>query len=228
MRGPWFSGAAARRGNRAPGFASRRAQRHSIHAPTQNAASGAERLRAGADELASDFRRTPADDATLQPKGAVMRKCLLAFVAIAGLAGSACAVNAFAAPGDAPTAPNAAAMERLQERHALMLDAHLAAMKAGLKLSDDQAKTWPAFETAIRDAEKARADRWRQAQDRMGQGERPTPIERMTMMSDHLQKMGENLKMVADAAKPLYDSLTDAQKRDFGPLMREFKLHGRR
>ena len=38
--------------------------------------------------------------------------------------------------------------------------------------------------------------------------------------------MGEQLKMVADAAKPLYDSLSDAQKSDFGPLMHEFKLRG--
>ena len=163
----------------------------------------------------------------LQPLGALMRKFLLASVAIAGLAGSTFAVNAFAAPGDQPAAPTAAAMQRLQERQAVMLDAHLAAMKAGLKLTDEQAKNWPAFESAIRDAEKTRADRWRQAQDRMSQGERPSPIERMTMMSEHLQKMGEQLKLVADAAKPLYDGLTDAQKSDFGPLMREFKLRGR-
>jgi hypothetical protein len=39
--------------------------------------------------------------------------------------------------------------------------------------------------------------------------------------------MGEQIKAVADAAKPLYDSLTDAQKRDFGALMRDFKLRGR-
>ena len=96
-----------------------------------------------------------------------MRKFLLASVAIAGLAGSAFAVNASAASGDPPTAPNAAVMQRLQERQAVMLDAHLAGMKAGLKLTDEQAKNWPAFETAIRDAEKARADRWREAQDRI-------------------------------------------------------------
>jgi len=156
-----------------------------------------------------------------------MRKLLLVSVAIVGLAGSTFAVNAFAAPGDQATMANAAMMQRLQERHAVLLDAHLAAMKAGLKLTDEQAKNWPAFESAIRDAEKARADRWRQAQDRMSQGERPSPIERMTIMSEHLQKMGEQLKLVADAAKPLYDSLTDAQKLDFGPLMREFKLRGR-
>jgi zinc resistance-associated protein len=153
-----------------------------------------------------------------------MRKFLLASVAVVGLAGSTFALNAVAAPGGAP---DMAQMQRMQERHALMLDAHLAAMKAGLKLTDEQAKNWPAFETAIRDAEKARADRWRQARDRMASGERPSPIERMMIMSEHLQKTAEQLKVVADAGKPLYDSLTDAQKRDFGPLMRDFRLRGR-
>ena len=153
-----------------------------------------------------------------------MRKFLLASVAIAGLASSTFALNAFAAPGDAP---DMAQMQQMQERHALMLDAHLAAMKAGLKLTDEQAKNWPAFETAIRAAEKARADRWLQVHERMSQGERPSPIERMTMMSEHLQKTAEQLKAVADAGKPLYDSLTDAQKGDFGPLMRAFRLRGR-
>lgn len=46
------------------------------------------------------------------------------------------------------------------------------------------------------------------------------------MMADHLQKMGAQLQAVAEAGKPLYDSLTDEQKRDFGPLMHEFKLRG--
>ena len=156
-----------------------------------------------------------------------MRKFLFASVALAGLASSTFALNAFAAPGDTPTGPDAATMQRMQERQAVMLDAHLAAMKAGLKLTDEQAKNWPAFETAIRDMEKARADRWRQARERMASGERPSPIERMTMMSEHLQKTAEQLKAVADAGKPLYDSLTDAQKRDFGPLMRDFKVGGR-
>jgi hypothetical protein len=50
------------------------------------------------------------------------------------LTGSTFGLNAFAAPGDRPTAPNAVVMQRLQERQAVMLDAHLAAMRAGLKL----------------------------------------------------------------------------------------------
>ena len=152
--------------------------------------------------------------------GALMRKSLLAAAAIVGLASSTFALNAFAA------APDLTQLQLVQERHAVMLDAHLAAMKAGLKLTADQEKNWPAFETAIRDAEKARAERWRQARERMSGGEQPSPIERMTMMGEHLKKMGEQLQIVADASKPLYDSLTDEQKRAFGPLMREFRLRG--
>ena len=149
-----------------------------------------------------------------------MRKILFASIALASLASATFAFDALAA------APDAAQMELMQQRHAVMLEAHLAAMKAGLKLTAEQEKNWPAFEAAIRDAEKARADRWRQARARMSQGERPSPLERMTMMADHLQKMGAQLQAVAEAGKPLYDSLTDEQKRDFGPLMHEFKLRG--
>jgi hypothetical protein len=102
-------------------------------------------------------------------------------------------------------------------------------MKAGLKLNDEQAKTWPAFESAIRDAAKSRSDRWTQARERMAQpGERPSPIERMTIMADHIEKSASELRKVIDASKPLYASLDDAQKRDFGPLMREFKPTHRR
>jgi zinc resistance-associated protein len=155
-----------------------------------------------------------------------MRKLLLASVAIASVAGSTFVLDVSAALGDQPVVPYAAELQRSQERHAVLLDAHLAAMKAALKLTAEQEKYWPAFEAAVRDAEKARADRWGHARERMETGDRPSPIERMTIMSAHLQSMGTQLKAVADASKPLYDSLTDGQKRDFGPLMRDFKPRG--
>lgn len=56
-----------------------------------------------------------------------MKNVLLACVAIAGLASAGFAPAAFAAGG-----PDATQIERMQQRHALLLDAHLAAMKAGL------------------------------------------------------------------------------------------------
>ena len=161
-----------------------------------------------------------------------MRKFILVSVAIAGLASSTFGLNALAASGDQPTAPNGAELKRMaaelqsmQERQSVLLDEHLADMKAGLKLTDEQAKNWPAFESAVRDAAKGKAERWRQARELIERGERPSPIERMSTMADHLEKSGAELRTVVAAAKPLYDSLTDAQKQDFGRLMREFKPH---
>jgi hypothetical protein len=46
------------------------------------------------------------------------------------------------------------------------------------------------------------------------------------MMSERFQKISGELKTVADASKPLYDSLNEAQKRHFGPLIHAFVEHG--
>ena len=158
-----------------------------------------------------------------------MRKLLLASVAIV-VASSTCGLSAFAAPGDAPSPPTAAEMQNVQEMHAAMLEAHLAGMKAGLKLTAEQEKNWPAFEAAIREAAKAREEGWRQMREQMREhasgAERPSPIDHMRLMSEHLGKMSAELTTLADAGKPLYDSLTDAQKRVFGPLLREFVQRG--
>lgn len=157
-----------------------------------------------------------------------MRKLLLASAAIAGLASSAFAPDAFASSGANHAVPGAAEIQRIQERQSVLLEAHLAGMKAGLKLNDEQARNWPAFESAVRDAARARSDRWTQARERVARGERPSPIERMTIMADHIEKTAADLRKVVEASKPLYASLDDAQKRDFGPLMREFRPSRRR
>ena len=154
-----------------------------------------------------------------------MKKLLFAAIAAAGIAGSTFAYTAYAA--NEP--PSAARMQQMQEERAAMLDAHLAGVKAGLKLTGDQEKLWPPFESAIRDAAKARGEGMRQMHDMMGQkdAERPSPIAHMQLMSDHLAKMSTELKTVADAGKPLYEALNDAQKHNFGPLMHELmQPHG--
>ena len=155
-----------------------------------------------------------------------MRKFVLVSASAAAMIASTFGVSAFAAAGDALAAPNAAEMQRMQEDHAAMLDAHLAGMKAGLKLTAEQEKNWPAFETAIRDVAKARAESWRQRHEKMDSAEHASPIEHMTMMSERLQKISGELKTVADASKPLYDSLSEAQKRHFGALIHAFVEHG--
>ena len=151
-----------------------------------------------------------------------MNKLVLSAVAVAALAGSAFTFNAVAATDTAqPPAPQ----HRMADR-GFVLDAKLAGMKAALKLTPDQEKLWPAFETAVRDAAKARMESMQSFREQMRSGERPSPIAMMTEMSDHLAKMSDELKKVSDAAKPLYDSLDDTQKSHFGPLLRMLREGG--
>ena len=151
-----------------------------------------------------------------------MKKIIVVTIAAAALGGSALALGAAAAPGDATSAPTSDA----RETGGFMLDAHLAGMKAALKLTPEQEKNWAAFETAVRDAAQERRTDMRQMREARGD-ERPSPIERMNMMSDHLAKASTEIKAIANAAKPLYDSLDDGQRRHFGPLMATLIERGR-
>ena len=153
-----------------------------------------------------------------------MKKVLLAAVAAAALAGSAYTITAYAAADDA----SSRFQMRMQQRAAL-LDDHLAGLKAGLHLTADQEKNWPSFESAIRSIAKDRMERMRAMREaRNDDSQRPSPVDRMRMMSDRLSKRSTDLKSLADAALPLYASLDDAQKADFGPLFRDFVRVGRR
>ena len=150
-----------------------------------------------------------------------MKKFIVASIAAAALGGSVFALGAAAAPGDPPSPTSDA-----REHGGFMLDAHLAGMKAALKLTPDQEKNWAAFEASVRDAAQARRDAMR-AMREFGRGdERPSPIERMNAMADHLAKASTEIKAIAATAKPLYDSLDDGQRRHFGPLMATLIEHG--
>jgi hypothetical protein len=108
-------------------------------------------------------------------------------------------------------------------------DARVAALKAGLKLTAEQEKSWPAVETAIRDLAKERADRLatRRAARRGGddananaQQARPDALVRLRQGADAMTSRAASLKKLADAAEPLYRSLDDGQKRRFAVLLR--------
>ena len=153
-----------------------------------------------------------------------MKKLLLTAVALAGLAGSTFAYTAYAA--NEP--PSAARMQQMQDERAALLDAHLAGFKAGLKLTGDQDKLWAPFESAIRDAARARGEamkQMREMHDKQGAAP-PSPIAHMQMMSEHMAKMSAELKTVADAGKPLYEALNETQQRSFGPLMHDLMPRG--
>jgi hypothetical protein len=111
------------------------------------------------------------------------------------------------------------------EDRAAFLDARIAGLKAGLELTPDQAKNWPAFEQALREMAQLRAQ-LRAAREARERSPTPTtPFERMTRRADNLTKIGAGLKHIADAGTPLYQSLDDAQKGRFEGLAHMLRPH---
>ena len=146
-----------------------------------------------------------------------MMKSLLVAALVAGSLSAP--TFALAAEGD----HEASRAERLQHWAAdreTMLDAKLAGMKAGLGLTGDQEKLWSPFEAAVRDADKSRMDAIGQMMQMRAQGESMSPVDRLEAMSDRLSQGATNVKKIAEAAKPLYDSLDESQKHKFGMLGR--------
>jgi len=167
-----------------------------------------------------------------------MRRFISTFAALAigalAFAGSAAA--------DESHGPNS--MERMQnwaEDHEAFLDAKLAGLKAGLRLTPDQEKLWPPFETAIRDAAKLHMDQMKSmierthkmheqsmedSDDADSSGDAVSPVDRLMAMGQHMSAHGAAIEKVADAAKPLYASLDDSQKRRFAMLGRALFMMG--
>lgn len=103
-----------------------------------------------------------------------------------------------------------------KEDRAAFLNARIASIHAGLNLTADQEKLWPAVESAVRDMANAMVARFDQAR-----ADRPKdPIEGMKRRAEWQIARGEAMKKVADAAAPLYASLTPDQKERLPMLVR--------
>jgi zinc resistance-associated protein len=123
---------------------------------------------------------------------------------------------------------------RFEQRHrpsvedmAAFTDARIAALKAGLQLTPDQARNWPAFEQALRDMAQLHIQR-RQSRDAAAnqQAQAPTtPFDRLAQRADNMAKTSAAYKHIADTGSPLYQSLSDAQKHRFTILARMLKPH---
>ena len=96
-------------------------------------------------------------------------------------------------------------------------EARLAALKAGLTLTPDQEKNWPAFEQAARDFGKVRMERRTAMRNAPSSDD---PVERLRQRATSLTDTGAALKKLADATDPLYKSLDENQKRRFAILNR--------
>ena len=159
-----------------------------------------------------------------------------------------CAASVAVMAGPNGESSGAAKTEMMQhwaaDREALV-DARLAGLKAGLKLTADQEKLWAPFETAAREAAKVRIEQMSAMMDRMqemrdmmqhmrdakdsqnmGPGDAVSPVERLEAMGRRMSERGAAVLKVADAAKPLYASLDDPQKRMFALLGDELLMMG--
>jgi hypothetical protein len=154
-----------------------------------------------------------------------MKKTIAATALVLTLAGAGLAL-AQTAPPQTAQGPRFNA-----EDVAAFTDARIAALKAGLKLTAEQEKNWPAVETAIRDLDKQRADRMTGMHERMtarrearrsggNAASAPDAIARLRQGADAMTTRADSLKKLADAADPLYKSLDDGQKRRFAMLLR--------
>jgi hypothetical protein len=156
-------------------------------------------------------------------------------VSLTAIAASGLAIAAAAAQVASPPPPEMHRMRQWAADHEALLNAKLAGLKAGLKLSLDQEKLWGPFEAAVRAAADMRREHMEEMMARMHDmragddmekeggefGEGMSPVERLDGLANRLSEAGAALEKVADAAKPLYGSLDDQQKRVFGFLSRE-------
>ncbi len=134
-------------------------------------------------------------------------------------------------------------MRMSAEDRLAFVDARLAAVRAGLKLTPDQDKSWPDIESAVRDFAKQRIDQratnaapstdqrppqdqrqpQRDQQQDQAQDQTPDqtrdPVARLRDRAERMAATAAGLKRIADAADPLYKTLDEGQKRRLGLLM---------
>jgi hypothetical protein len=138
----------------------------------------------------------------------------------AALAAGATSAFAQGAPGGAPGGPPARAQLSAEDR-AAFVDARIAALKAGLKLTPEQEKLWPPVEKAIRDTatnRQARIDEARKARE--DRNNRADVVERLKAGADRMTATAADLRRLADAVAPLNAALDDGQKRRLGILIK--------
>ncbi len=134
-----------------------------------------------------------------------MKRILLGTLAAAVLSASA------AAQSDQP--PTHA--ELVQHWAEAGLDTQLKNMKTGLRLTADQEALWGPFESAVRDGGKARVVALQKEQSA-----NLSPMNRNLAKAERLAESQANLEKMVEAAKPLYETLDDAQKHKFITLGR--------
>jgi hypothetical protein len=105
--------------------------------------------------------------------------------------------------------------EQVQHWAEVGIDTQLKGMKTSLRLTADQEKDWGPFESAVKDAQKARLVALQKEQ-----ASNLSPMDRNTAKAERLEQGQADLEKIVEAAKPLYASLDGAQRHKFIALGR--------
>ncbi len=136
------------------------------------------------------------------------------------------AFPAIGLPAAAETPETAAQAKQASEDHATLVDAKIAALKTGLKLTTGQEKNWESLEKVLREVAAARsarkAEARQQASDMLDKDE---VIAGMKLGARLLKARSEDLEKVSEAAAPLFASMDEAQKHRFALLLHSFAGH---
>src|SRR5271165_3772732 len=113
-----------------------------------------------------------------------------------------------------------------QEDRARSVDAglasRLASYKERLRLTPEQEKSWPAYESALAALVKQHRERMEKRREEV----RPSdPTQQVRQRAEALSAMGAALSRLADAQEPLYNSLDEGQKRRFATLSQILGFH---
>lgn len=99
------------------------------------------------------------------------------------------------------------------------IDAHIAAIHAGLKLSAEQEKLWRPVEDAMRNLARVHHSHM-QAMGKTRGMMAADPVGLLRTMADRMSQGAEVVRTLADAAAPLYATLDEGQKRRLQVLVR--------
>ena len=146
----------------------------------------------------------------------------LTMIAIVGSGVALAAFNSHAeqSPGNIPAGTEKHVFSPADR--AAFLDAGIAALHAGLKLAPEQEKLWPAVETTLRTAANNAMARRQKFKDA------PPPaslVDRLRRRGENVVARGQNLEAIADAAAPLYATLSEDQKHRLPVLMHGLRPH---
>ena len=107
-----------------------------------------------------------------------------------------------------------------QDHFNRFVDARIAGIKAGLRLTGDQERLWQPVENAIRTNAGERFTRFEQRRDRRDQRQSTDFMQRLEQRGASMTENAQRTTAIATAMRPLWDTFNEDQKRIAPRLLR--------